>query len=448
MAVTAVLGAPAGAINYTFTTDTSADWASVANSTYFYDKADKLVHFKNSTGTVLEIFAAGGSASGVFGISNTSGVYTYYTTLALAMTAAVSGQVIEMFADFTQSTATSIELKDGVNIQGNGHTYTYSVNDTSSALNQTNAGTYNININNITILRTVGTGSVFNQSYVSDGNINFEGSVLKATGGGHCINSAGGFRFYNITAISTTGTGNGIYFWASGIQGTFINCRGINTSSGAGILLGTGGNGNNCYGESNSGNGLSGSGQFRNCVGKSTSGSGIATDGNIYNCSGFSSTGYGIDTTNATQCVSSAGTSASNLGIFVGGAYISKCTGISSSGVGIASGTGSTQVYDCDGFSGSNFGGRFAFIGGNVIGGKFQSNWNNAGGHALDIQNINSVSKVIAVCTNASAYNIFSGVTYNLKMTQNLFIGGQKTWNPLITNSLSTVEDSQGNIGL
>jgi hypothetical protein len=47
----------AAGVNYTATTDTSADWSSVANSTYFYDKADKLVHYKDSTGTVLEVFS-------------------------------------------------------------------------------------------------------------------------------------------------------------------------------------------------------------------------------------------------------------------------------------------------------------------------------------------------------------------------------------------------------
>lgn len=57
MAVTAVIGAPAGAINYTFTTDTSADWASVANSTYFYNKADKLVRFKDAGGVILQLFS-------------------------------------------------------------------------------------------------------------------------------------------------------------------------------------------------------------------------------------------------------------------------------------------------------------------------------------------------------------------------------------------------------
>ena len=168
----------------------------------------------------------------------------------------------------------------------------------------------------------------------------------------------------------------------------------------------------------------------------------------MYNCSGFSSSGYGLDTTNATQCVSSVGTSVTGYGIFVAGVYTSKCTGISSSGVGIYTGTGPTQVYDCDGYSSSNVGGSIGFIGGNLIGGKFQSDWNNAGGNGVVIQNIASISKVTAVCTNASAYNIFCGTAYSLRLSQNLFIGGQGNWNPLITNSLITTQDNQGNIYL
>jgi hypothetical protein len=60
MAVVVVTTTMAGAINYTHVTDTSADWPSVPNSTYFYDKADKLVHYKNSSGVVLEIFGISG----------------------------------------------------------------------------------------------------------------------------------------------------------------------------------------------------------------------------------------------------------------------------------------------------------------------------------------------------------------------------------------------------
>jgi Flp pilus assembly secretin CpaC len=56
MAATAITTTMAGAINYTYVTDSSADWASVPNSTYFYDKADKLVHYKDSTGIVQEVY--------------------------------------------------------------------------------------------------------------------------------------------------------------------------------------------------------------------------------------------------------------------------------------------------------------------------------------------------------------------------------------------------------
>jgi hypothetical protein len=46
---------PQVGIQITKVTDTSADWASVANNTYFYDKGDGLVHYKNSGGSVRKI---------------------------------------------------------------------------------------------------------------------------------------------------------------------------------------------------------------------------------------------------------------------------------------------------------------------------------------------------------------------------------------------------------
>ena len=63
MAVIAVNGNPVVGVKYTVTTASSADWASVSVSTYFYDLTDKLVHYKDSTGTVLEMYAAGGISS-------------------------------------------------------------------------------------------------------------------------------------------------------------------------------------------------------------------------------------------------------------------------------------------------------------------------------------------------------------------------------------------------
>lgn len=57
MAVTALtLGyIPQKGINYTHMTDSSSDWAAVPNSTYFYDKTDKLPHYKDAQGNVLDV---------------------------------------------------------------------------------------------------------------------------------------------------------------------------------------------------------------------------------------------------------------------------------------------------------------------------------------------------------------------------------------------------------
>lgn len=50
------INSPQTGIQLTKVTDTSADWTSVANNTYFYDKGDKLVHYKSSSGVVLDVF--------------------------------------------------------------------------------------------------------------------------------------------------------------------------------------------------------------------------------------------------------------------------------------------------------------------------------------------------------------------------------------------------------
>ena len=61
MAVVTLQREIAAGTKYDTTTDSSADWPSVANSTYFFDKATNLTYFKNSGGTVLELFSATGA---------------------------------------------------------------------------------------------------------------------------------------------------------------------------------------------------------------------------------------------------------------------------------------------------------------------------------------------------------------------------------------------------
>lgn len=70
MAITTATGTPMAGVNYTVMTDTSADWSAVANNVYFYDKQDKLVHYKSGGGTVLEVFAVGGLTIGTTAIAS------------------------------------------------------------------------------------------------------------------------------------------------------------------------------------------------------------------------------------------------------------------------------------------------------------------------------------------------------------------------------------------
>jgi hypothetical protein len=96
-------------IQFTKVTDSSADWSSVLDSTYFYDKGDKLVHYKDSTGTVQELFSSGGSIT--VGTTPSTGVDTRVFFQA--------GGVVQQSERFTfdNTTATNIlQLGSGANL--------------------------------------------------------------------------------------------------------------------------------------------------------------------------------------------------------------------------------------------------------------------------------------------------------------------------------------------
>lgn len=64
MAVTIITGyTPVIGIKYTVTTSGTTDWSGVTNSTYFYDFVDKLPHYKDSNGNILEVFSSSGSTN-------------------------------------------------------------------------------------------------------------------------------------------------------------------------------------------------------------------------------------------------------------------------------------------------------------------------------------------------------------------------------------------------
>lgn len=427
-------------INYTYVTDTSADWASVPNSTYFYDKADKLVHYKDSTGTVIEIFSA--SAAGVFGIANTSGVYTYYSTLTSAMTAATSGQTIEMFADVTESGNVTVTLKDGVIVNGNGHKYTFSYTGSSYAMSY--SGSNSSVITNMLIERTAGdyaiiftntsgtldltntivrsnsaTNAVIHCDYIS-GNI-IGATIYNSSNGPGLYFNIGTGRAYNIKAYCS-GSGSGIYAFNSSI--TLFNCYG-KSNSGYGIIL----QGAKCH----------------NSIGESTSNIGLQAYSG-YNSTGISSSGTGLFISEGAHCI---GISTSGAGAQLGQAKYVNVTGISSSNYGIFQYYGSAVIINATALSTSNVGMYFD-LGNNqrVEGGYIYSMWDNANGHALKFGPSNYAQVVNGVklrCTNASANNIYQNWSVSCKLLNNTYIGGAGV-SPTITNSMVNTHDTYGNI--
>jgi len=53
MGLSATTSVMSAGINYTATTDSSVDWSAVTNNSYFYDKTNKIVYYKNSSGIVI-----------------------------------------------------------------------------------------------------------------------------------------------------------------------------------------------------------------------------------------------------------------------------------------------------------------------------------------------------------------------------------------------------------
>ncbi len=77
MAVTSTTTTMMAGVTYTSITDSSADWSSVANSTYFYDKTDKLVYYKDASGNILSIFTSGATTD--YGVIFSQTTFTYLT---------------------------------------------------------------------------------------------------------------------------------------------------------------------------------------------------------------------------------------------------------------------------------------------------------------------------------------------------------------------------------
>ena len=223
-------------------------------------------------GTFIQIKSSGGgSASGIWGISNATGVYTYYTTLTLAMAAAVSGQVIEMFADVTETGAVSVTLKTGVNINGNGHTYTHTnaTADLHTFIAASSVVT-NSNILNLNVVKSNSTGSCLYTGLNNSGTLIFTGSKLINLSTGRCVNCFANSEMEIINLYAKSNSGIAIY-----MNGGLSRLANSYAYSESGVAIQTGGTAvTNCNGVSNSSVGLYiASGRATDSIGFSSSSS-------------------------------------------------------------------------------------------------------------------------------------------------------------------------------
>lgn len=462
MAVTAVATSMAGAINYTFTTDTSADFASVTNSTYFYNKADKLVRYKDSTGAVLEIFSASGGASGVFGIANTSGVYTYYATPVLAYAAATVGQTIELFADYTTSSNAVLTITKNVNWNGNGHTWTKTTAD-ESAIFYTTYASCNFVMSNLNLIRQNGTNpnglltsNLFWAYLGAAGRIIMTGcyfenqSTIAAAQTAISLYPPAALEIVGLTARSIVGYG--AYIGYGGHTITQCSIYGV----GGGFVAGVA---NNCYfsGTTDFGGLATGAGTFNNCVGNSVSGSGIINSGYVYNSTGRSTSGIGFDSSDYKDMINCVGTSVSGYGMWIYNSLSKQTinnTGISSSASGIR--FQAAYCYGGTSISTSNFSffdtNSASFGGSEIYNCNIISLYNNAAGWGI-YGNSGTLPTAIVNCifnlANATAPYLknASDTAQSIKMRGNTYKGGG-AFNANITQAITSTEDNQGNIYL
>jgi len=120
-----------------------------------------------SSGYILQSDASGNATwtapvvatFGSFGIANSNGEYTYYSTITSALSGANSGQTVEFFSDYEESGNVEVVLVDGVNINMNGHTY--KITYTAGSLDGFIAAGVTCSFQNGTIIIDIGSSTSF-----------------------------------------------------------------------------------------------------------------------------------------------------------------------------------------------------------------------------------------------------------------------------------------------
>ena len=381
---------------------------------------------------------------GVFGIANTSGQYTYYATLTLAMASATSGQTIEMFGNYTETGAVTITFLPGVILQGNGFTYKHTSADATNTFKFNQSDKYQIK--NLFIERTNATGGVVlwatpdlygGQPAIS---VFVIGEALTVKTNRYATSSSG-CTVYDVIGVDFILTSSGQ------IYNTTIKKCNVTSDSASTVTL------------------------VQNSIMHTCNvyhlGSAVA----LSQCQAYNSTCVSISSGVCTEMTEVVGCFfSSGSGTCVGASGVSpkysNCVFISSTAYAIAQNSGYCEVNNCTLKTYANFcvsgnammfnGCRFIAYGsgGVSVGNSYLSNcsiyvyYNNASGHGIQctVSAMNFITNCDIRVTNASANCLYATSSTSHKDSNNNFIGATTPVNANVTQGISNTQDSQGNI--
>ena len=380
---------------------------------------------------------------GLVSVTDSSGTPTFYATIQSAITNSSSGETVTLHTDITETSTTTINLKDGVNINLNGYTYTLNQASTNNCFSDNNIA-LECHIMNGVVKRTGGTFSSSNSFCLEvDGN-----SLIKC----HTTVFESDFG----TAARVDGTVEGGVF--KGIQGAYINSGKLKNAI--------------CYGTTSNGITAINVGSIYNCKGYSDSGDGIIGAGYIFNCYGESYSGNGVDCNASSFSFNVTGVSNSGIGVTIDSDGM-NINGKSNSNYGVRLESGFNSVTDVKGYSNSNYGVSFSSGSGNGVftnivahsksniamsmlinaGSVYFTNitaiteWNNTGGHGIVVAGSDTDHYIIGAkikVASSSAYGISGSKSIHYSNVN--VVGATTGIDPSITNLTTNIIDSQGNI--
>lgn len=407
------------------------------------------------TEATLASTGGGGGASGIWGISDATGTYTYYNTIALAQAAATPGDTIELFAD-VEETSVTWNLLDNVSYNLNGHTYT---------------------LNESTGVNAIATNAISDKTYIRNGRIVRRGNPGTGGGSSYLTISAShtGKLFLNDVIIENDAN-SCIRHTAGEIHGGIFN----NTYSGtATTVFGAydGSGGPSLYNAiilSKRALGIRGfAGRFYDCLIYTTDQNAVQVSNNsveLHRCQVIAIAGAGINQTAGSSKIIDCTVDSSTSEAIIAGGICEGTTAYSASDYAIRSSSSNGRIRNCharsdasyafylnsgsaelNGCHGISQAGPAAFLGNlQTHDCYFQSAYNNTGGHAVVA--FSGGAPEIFGCTlrvqNTGAHAISALLNpQNVKYGNNTIAGSPTVpINPNVVQAQVTNEDNFGNI--